>query len=597
MSTDSTSAVDLTELRRAELARREERRRARADGAIPALSARRRGALNGRDPRLGTDVSTDFGTPVPERADPPPLSVSPRTMAVLERAAAEVGKPGFPEEALLRASRVPNPERALAADVCELLDGLAPLSVLSHLADLTAAGLPVLREDERVRAEAIASGRLPLPDTAPGTVDAWQLHLEASEAQGCATLSTEAWQRLVEQLPLPVVDDLIDKGKLRHGVGVHSLPRQSDRARYVTARLAPEELSDAEVAELEWRDESCRRTLQDGGTIDAVDGRQDPWSLRSALLDGETAALDSVEPYVDTWLPADLAALVAELKEVRRGGPVEWRTGQDASLFGVLEDYLPSGRLISGNTAFHYWAGTRRMYRLLDDVHWALACDPDDVADAVKETTRQAMALRNLESRGAAGRADREARVVLAYVCFLGARPHDRDRLDQGVGLLEEILKRGRSRRGGVGGEQRRRMAKLSDLLQHLRLSGKTQDVLNPYLALCVEHGSGAWRQGWRDLRNQVAPEQLEYINGAKDRVQRLETARRTGEWSETVYALPLDERFLWVPDARNAVLLPDPQPLERRTGASTGEEAKWTAAQAAREIVGRCAGRLRNDY
>jgi len=522
--------------------------------------------------------------------------VPARVSSVLQLAATEAGDPEFLDGALARAARALDPLDALTGEAVELMGRLEPLSGLGHLIDLAASGLPVLTEDERLRAEAIRSGRLPTPATEPDPVDAWQLHLEAAEALGHATLSTEAWQRLVERLPLPVLDDLIDHRALRRQEAPHAWPQQSDRVRYVTARLTPWELSDDDVVALEWKDEAFRRVLRSGATVEAEDGRHDEWSLRSALLGGEVAALDA-ESYGDRELPTALADLVLSLRRVRRGGSVDARLGRDRSLFGLLEDCVPDGRLISGSTAFHYWAGTRRMYRLLDDMHWAMACEPEQVGEALRATVQQAVALRNPADRGAAAKADQEARAVQAYLYFLNARPGDRDRLDQGVGLLEDVLKRGGSRRGGVDGDQRQRMRTLSELLQALRLKSKPHEVRNPYLALCVEHGSTEWGQGWRDLRRQAVAEQLEYINGAKDRIRRIETARRLGEEPETLYELPLNERFLWVPDNRNEVLQPAPRPLGRRTEASTEQEQSWTATEAAREIIGRCAGRPRNDH
>ncbi|MFD4692221.1 hypothetical protein [Streptomyces sp. NPDC058463] len=594
MTTDPLTAADVAELRRAELARREERRVARESGAIPALRARRRGALARRAEPIDA-VIPDGHELVPEHVESVPrMSLSARATAALERVAAEAEATGFVDEALARAGQAADPEAVLSAEVHELLRDTAPLTTLKHLVELAACGLPVLGEDQRTRAEALCSGRLPAPTIEPDEVDAWQLHLEAAEAYGHATLPTAAWQRLVERLPLPLVDDLIDRGSLRR-VGAHTWPQQSDRVRYVTARLSPEHLDDTELEALDWEDEECRRILRSGGGVQAIDGRHDQWSLRSVLLGGDVSVLDDAEAFPD-HMPEDLTDLVSSLQEVRRGGPVGRQLGQARSLFGLLEDCLPEGILISGRTDFHYWAGTRRMHRLLDDVHWALACAPDRVQEALHATTQQALAVRSPESRGMAGKADREARAVQAYLCFLDARPNDKDRFDRGIGLLEDVLKRGSSRRGGVDGEQRRRMVSLSELLQSLRLVPKPQAVINPYLALCVEHGSADWRQGWRDLRGQAAPDRIEYINSAKDRVQRIEAARRLGQEPETVYVLPLNERFLSVPGGRNEVLQPNPQPMDRRTGASSEEEQQWTANEAAREIIGRCAAGSRND-
>ncbi|MFD3609784.1 hypothetical protein ACFWXA_17225 [Streptomyces atroolivaceus] len=595
MTTDPLPAADLAELRQAELARREERRIARESGAIPALRARRRGALARRAEPVVAGIPDGY-EPAPAHVESTPrMSLSARATAALERAAAEAGDIGFVDEALVRAGRAADPEAALSADVLTLLSDTKPLPALRHLVELAACGLPVLGEDQRTRAEAVCSGRLPAPAVDPDEVDAWQLHLEAAEAFGHATLSTAAWQRLVERLPLSIVDDLIDRGSLRRHSTTHTWPTQSDRVRYVTARLSPEHLDDTELEALDWEDEECRRILRSGGGVHAIDGRHDQWSLRSALLAGDVSVLDDAEAFPDR-MPEDLAGLVSSLQEVRRGGPVGRQLGQDRSLFGILEDCIPDGILVSGRTDFHYWAGTRRMHRLLDDVHWALACAPDRLQGALRATTQQALAVRNQESRGMAGKADREARVVQAYLCFLDAGPNDKDRFDRGIGLLEDVLKRGGSRRGGVDGEERRHMASLSELLQSLRRASKPQAVVNPYLALCVEHASTEWRQGWRDLRGQALPDQLEYVNGAKDRVQRIETARRLGREPETVYVLPMNERFLWVPGVRNQVLQPDPQPMQRRTGVSSEEEQQWTADEAAREIIGHRAAGSRND-
>ncbi|MFF1357380.1 hypothetical protein [Streptomyces sp. NPDC058297] len=598
MTTEPRASAAIEELRRAELARREERRRARESGALAPLSTRRRDVPNAPAAEIGSGTTLVGDELVAESWEvPAQIQVSARVSNALRLAAVDAGDPEFHERVLERAVHARDPVAELTREAVELLGELEPLTALGHLVELAAGGLPVLSEEQCLRAEAIRSGRLPLPAAEPEPVDAWQLHLECAEAFGHATLSTAAWHRLVERLPLPVLDDLIDRGALRWQTAPHTWPEQSDRVLYVTARLTPWELADDDVAALEWKGEASRRLLVSGAMVRAENGRHDEWSLRSALLCGEVAALDVGESYSGQEFPSDLADLVLSLRRVRRGNAVDARLGRDRSLFGLLEDCVPDGRLISGGTAFHYWAGTRRMYRLLDEMHWTMACEPDRTAETLRATVQQAVALRNPADRGAAAKADREARAVQAYLYYLNARPGDRDRLDQGVGLLEDVLKRGGQRRGGVDGEQRHRMRTLSEILQSLRLSSKPHGVLNPYLALCVEHGSTEWGQGWRDLRRQVATEQLEYINGAKDRIRRIETARRLGGDGEYLYQLPLDERFLWVPEDRNEVLEPRPRPLERRSGGATEQEQAWTATEAAREIIGRSAGRLRKDH
>jgi hypothetical protein len=520
-----------------------------------------------------------------------------RALHALERVVAELGEdPSLTAHMVERAAHSPDPLRVVAVQAVDLVSRADPYRGLGHLLDLTAGGLPILTEEDRSRAEALRSGRLPAPEPDPSTPDAWQLCLEHHEANGRGILSAEAWQRLVRELPLPVVDDLIDSGVFRRTSAPHTWPQRTERVTYLMARLDPGHLTDDDVQALDWKDEVCRRILETGGTIDPVEGRYDEWSLRSALLCGDVSVVDAVDPY-DPRLPTELADLVVCLKRMRQGNSPEGRLGRDRSLFGLLEDCLSHHRLVSGCTPFHHWAGTRRLYRLLDDMHWAMACEPEQTGEALRLVLQQAAALRNPEPRGAAGKADREARAVQAYVAFLHAGPGDGDRLHKGVGLLEDVLKRGGRRRGGVSGAERDRMEGLSELLQSLRLKAKPRDVLNPYLALCVEHDSAEWGQGWRDLRRQVATEQLEYINGAKDRIRRIETARRVGREAEALYELPLDERFLWVPRERSELLQPQARPMHRRTPHSSEQERTWAATQAAQEIIGRCAVRTRNHH
>lgn len=594
MSTDPAAPDVLEALRRAEMERREQRRRARETGAATPLHARRRSAAGGSGTRPGPGP----GNGVVEQPRPEPVRLPPRVVHVLERVVAELGEePSLPERVAERAAHSSDPLRAVAVEAVALVSRTDPLQGLGHVLDLAAGGLPVLSEEDRARAEALRSGRLPPPAVDVSSADAWQLCLELNEARGRAVLSTAAWQRLARELPLPVVDDLIDSGALRQAPSPRTWPEQTERVTYMTARLDPGALADDDVRALDWRGEECRRTLEAGGTIDPVDGRYDEWSLRSALLGGEVSAVDDVSSYDDLGLPADLRDLVLCLRRIRRGGSPDVRLARDRSLFGLLEDCFAHERLVSGGTPFHYWAGTRRLYRLLDDMHWAMACEPERTDTVLRSVLQQAAALRNPEPRGAASSADREARAVQAYVAFLHVRPGDRDRLDMGVGLLEDVLKRGGKQRGGVDGAERRHMQRLSELLQSLRFKSRPQDVLNPYLALCVEHGSTEWGQGWRDLRRQAATDRLEYINGAKDRIRRIDTAQRLGQEPEELYELPVNERFLWVPKERSSLLQPGPRPLDRRTAPSTEQEKSWAAAEAAREIIGRCAASTRNHH
>ncbi|MBT2482471.1 hypothetical protein [Streptomyces sp. ISL-94] len=587
MSLESVDEARTEELRQIEREKREQRRLARERGEIPALRARRR-AANPSGP--GVAVTT------PDAA-PAPLVLPARLVTILDRVGEEAGVADMFHDVLMRAGNLRDPMECVANVVRESISAAFPaLVALAHLADLTTAGMAVFSDDESLRAEAILTDRLPAPPVAPAKADSWQLLLEAHEAGTRAVLSKEAWRRVVHTLPLAVVDDLIDSGKLDARADPASWPDRNDRSRYVTARVSPGALDASDVRALAWTSELRRRAVVEGAEVLPIDGRHDEWSLRAALLAGDVNALDKVGPLDETQFPSDLSRLVHSLQAVRRGAAVGPELGHEPGLFFLLEDCLPHDRLVSGSSKFHYWAGTRRLYRLLDEAHWFMAAEPDIAPDVLRGVVEQATALRNEKEGAAAGKADREARAVLAYVYFLTARPGDRDRLDRAVGLLEEVLMRGTRRRGGVDPKARRRMIWLSELLQALRQKSRPHDVLNPYLALSVEHGSSEWRHGWRNLRGQVPADQLEYINNAKDRIQRREMASRLGRDVEILYELPLDERFLWIPRAHSPVLQPQIRPMERRTEPSTSDERNWTASEAARDIISRSSN-TRQDY
>ncbi|MER8235212.1 hypothetical protein [Streptomyces sp. NPDC094049] len=579
MSLESVDEASTEELRQIEREKRRQRRLARERGETPALRARRRAVNPG-------DLGVAGAAP---DASPAPLVLPARLVTILDRVGGEAGAADRFHDVLMRAGGLSDPMEYVANAVRESISAaFPPLSALAHLADLTTAGMPVFSDDESLRAEAILTGRLPAPPVDPSELNSWQLLLEAHEAGTRAVLSKGAWRRLVHKLPLAVVDDLIDSGRLDARADLASWPDHDDRSRYITARVSPGALGASDVKALAWTSELRRRAVVEGAEVLPVDGRHDEWSLRSALLKGDVNALDQAGPLSDTHFPPDLSRLARSLQAVRRGAAVEPELGHEPGLFFLLEVCLPNDRLVSGSSKFHSWAGTRRLYRLLDEAHWAMAAEPDVAPDVLRSVVEQAVALRNEKEGAGAGKADREARAVLSYVYFLTARPGDRDRLDRAVGLLEEVLMRGTRRRGGVDPRARRRMIVLSDLLQALRQKSRPHDVLNPYLALSVEHGSSEWRHGWRNLRGQVPAEQLEYINNAKDRVQRREMAGRMGKEAEILYELPLDEQFLWIPRVHSPVLEPGIRPLERRTDPSTSEERNWTASEAARDIVSR---------
>ncbi|MCT2588274.1 hypothetical protein [Actinophytocola gossypii] len=139
--------------------------------------------------------------------------------------------------------------------------GTFPVPVeLVHLLDARAAGSSALLG---------ARGRLAV------------LHAAADPDPGLAVAVS------LDDAPLAVVDDLIDAGKVTDLATV-SAGRPDDQQAYLTARIAPDRLSDAQLERVGHRDEAIRRRLLAGGTdpTDPTDpDRTSPMARHAASVD------------------------------------------------------------------------------------------------------------------------------------------------------------------------------------------------------------------------------------------------------------------------------------------------------------------------
>lgn len=571
MCSGSGQRPGVEELRAQERARREQRSRARSRGELPPLQASRRSPLS-----EGTLVPSAEG--LVEQSvvvEVPSRGISPRLRAVLARLNID-------------ADVEPLAEAALA-----VIRTLTPLGGVRALVDLTGAGLELLDERMLVRAEALAADRLPLPpvDATEGEAqtekesvdDRWRLHLETQAVGQRALLSPRAWQRLATRLPLPIVDDLVDAGQFNSRDFSAALRGDTDRALYLRARITPAQLTDDELDRLGWHDELCRRALVSGGSLPPSGDGLDAWRFRAALRNGDASVITDLSPGQHSSLPSDLQRLVGYLKAVRAGATVPKELLNDRGLWCLLEQFLPSDRLVDGSAPFHRWAGVRRMHQLLLDGHRLMHSAADDADLLVKQAVEQAVVLRNHGAGSLwAGRADREARNVLAYLRFLCAGPADGHHLEHGISLLEDVARR----RDGTPRVVRDRVRRNIDVLNGLRTTRKPREVLNPYLACGVEHRAPEWRGAWSGLRRTLAGEALEAVNDAKDRIQRQETAERKGSRVTLFFALPLEPRHWRLPQDRSLVLEPPARPMRRRSAPSTEAEREWTAVIVATDIV-----------
>ncbi|WP_345680218.1 hypothetical protein [Yinghuangia aomiensis] len=582
--------VDVEQLRERERLRRAERALARARGELPPLDAERRA---GKTARI---LAPPAAPPVAvfSHARPSATAAIPaRLVAVLQRLATDVGDSDVFGD-LGSATDEPR-----LVDVVSCIELLPPLHGVEYLIELTHAGLPVLDTGTLTRAEGLTAGRADFDGVE--STSAWALFTAWLAARGGEALPTWACLRLAGELPLNLLDDLVeadwlhpDDARTLVQKGTEALP--ADRAVYLTARIAPALLSDTDVADLGWDDETRRRRFTSGERLAPPSEGHDTWSILSSFRDGETSVLRS-EP--TAALRPGVADLVGRLRRCTSNCSVLSDLAADKGLWGLLEKLLPPGQVLSADSEFTAWAAVRRMYRILADAHVDALLAADGGAAAFGAASVQAMALRSESTRWWQQRADREARCVQAYLGYLDATSDNGERLRHAKTQLDQIRpkRRPRERPGRQRGAPPEYLARVSanvDLLDHLQHVGRPRDVLNPYLALGVPHDSDAsdWRSAWRFLRQTVPTEWIEEINAAKDRIQRREDARRKNESAPELYAFPL-EPFRWrAPSVVSPWFRPQAEPLRRRSGVSTGADVRRLAEDAAHEIIHEAAQR-----
>ncbi len=88
----------------------------------------------------------------------------------------------------------------------------------------------------------------------------------------------------LSEAPLAVLDDLIDAGKLTDLAAARAGRAARERT-YITARLAPERLSDKQIDEVGHRDEAIRRSFLAGSTEVAGDDAERPLARHVAMVD------------------------------------------------------------------------------------------------------------------------------------------------------------------------------------------------------------------------------------------------------------------------------------------------------------------------
>ncbi|WP_344950725.1 hypothetical protein [Actinomadura miaoliensis] len=438
------------------------------------------------------------------------------------------------------------PTAEFPALVHAALADLEPFRLLSNLIRLGEAGIPWLSEQGLTKALLLAAARPsaheigPLPAPLLDGAVPWRLYLAVLGHP--VRLSVDEIRRELEQLPLALLDDLIDSGVLGRADQPWAQRSEPLEASYLRARLLPEEVSAEEAAALEWSEAIARHAYLSGAaqTGDAV------LDMLISLYSGDRSHHFELRAV----LPPEQRNLLQEIMAGTQIGNWPDSITSDRGLWSLLAAQWSAsldadkgrGRLINPTfSPFHTWYAYRAAYhRILDgDIDGAL---------------RQADAFTDFEPH------DERAKIEITNLrAYLAMRPdeHRHEDLDRAERLLI-----------GIAGDHPQARANLAIVQQRKAIRANDRESWeNPYFVLGIPHESPEWTSRWRELSRQYRDDVKEQAR-VNDAWRRIQEAERTGE---TFFKLPSDDDFLQEHRTRSAALIPPLAPLPRRT--VTGED------------------------
>lgn len=444
----------------------------------------------------------------------------------------------------------------LAAAVVRAVLPLPPVQAVSLLWHSHQAGLAVLPARQAARARVLLD-RKPAMLTDEDNVDAdadsdteaaWQLFAD-HERSRYLRLDLERQRRLLEHLPLPVVDDLIEAGR----VSPQAVPEDGEHRLYLLARIAPWRVSREELLVLGWHDELIRR------------------EFRARLARGDAAILQDIDT-----LKGDQRQLATALQAVRRTGKIPPELAKQRWLWPALERLAPNAGInLREHKLYAQWLLVRRIIRAIRQAHQArLHGDEQRYHVLLQAAWGYATSLQ--ESRAMAGV---EARNALAYLIVL--RAGHNPEYDDALGVLP----------GGPGQalseaklpqEAQLRLVANREVLGTLKQQHKSGHVLNPYAVLGVPDGFPDWKERWRELRRSLDADGEAQANEAKDAIQ----AWERGQAPVAPFALPLMPEKWANPRTDDRDTGRDAVSMSRRTPPPTADEQEFTRKHAAQGIV-----------
>ncbi|MGW4436065.1 hypothetical protein ACWELO_09935 [Streptomyces sp. NPDC004596] len=445
----------------------------------------------------------------------------------------------------------------LARVVVEAVRPLPPGEAVRLLSEAHQAGIPVLAGDQAVRTRLLLTG-LPNQES-PGRVPdegklesdterAWRLYA-ASERLRYSSVTAHEQQELVEYLPLPVVDDLIDAGRLT----ARAVPSGGPRRLYLQARLSPWEVDQDGLRELGWHSELTRRDFY------------------ARLTEGDLSVLAQ-----DSELSSSQRELAAALRRARDSGQVPADLADRRWLWAALERLAPQTPVnVRRDKTFGPWLLVRRIHRALRLAHQAQIRREDQKYETMlRAAWNDATAL-----QGSWTAAGWEARNALAYLLVLQGA--DGSRYEEALDALSPGPASG-MREDRLPGPARHRLETNRDVVRQLARQRDKSHLLNPYLVLGVPDGASDWKSRWRALRRTLDMDGEALVNEAKDGIDALERGRA----SVPLYALPLMPDRWTQPQAVPSEHRSGALPLPRRSSPPSDAEAQFARERAAAAIV-----------
>lgn len=417
------------------------------------------------------------------------------------------------------------------------LMGLPPDTAITHLEELHEIGASALTRWTRVGVMLAAGERntaAELKDLPPHTpaLSLWRDSELLRRGNKLRSL-----ERFLERAPLTLVDDLIDRGTAFPFTGTERVDEQENR--YLRARRSPERLTEEELEELDWPEESWRRRLlQDPSREVPADAPVRITDL-AAVASGDSEGLTRLSGALDERTRSLVLQLLSAVDR-----PEVWPKVilKDEALWPVLEN-LCSGPIETAHqetSGFVAWRDLRAAHKELLQVNPSAyeRIGPHLAADE-RWVREEAVAMEvYLDLRFAENGDSAALRKALDRLLALENRSLG---TDANISWLRDRLATDRNRRG---------------------------PLFNPYLELGVAHGAPQreWRETWRRLRRtlQGRTEELSDINKARDLIRDMEATGNAE--SHPLYVLPIFPDRLFPTPKVSTRLVSQARPLPRRT-------------------------------